>query len=127
MNAEDLRTFIAFVNDFRHIDQSFRQNFFTLRYRCRQKAGNAFLGQSFSPVAQSFMIGIVGIKTQTAVAMNINHARQDSIFAVILIDRLGSVWVNSCDLRVFDLQLRFNERTGNPNLLTLNNHLLVLP
>ena len=127
MNAEDFRTFVAFVNDFRDVDQRFGQHFFTLRDCGRQKTGDAFLRQSGSPGPQTFMISVVRIKTQTSVAMNINHARQDPILAVILIDRLGSIRVNSCDLRVYDLQLRFNERTGNPNLLTLNNHLLVLP
>ena len=127
MNAEDFRAFIAFVNNFRDIDQRFGQHFFALRDCGWQETGDAFLRQSGSPGPQPFMIGVVRIKTQTSVAMDIDHARQDPVLAVVLIDRLGSIWVNSCDLRVFDLQLRFDERTGNPDLLTLNNHLLVLP
>ena len=43
MNAEDFRAFIAFVNNFRDIDQRFGQHFFALRDCGWQETGDAFL------------------------------------------------------------------------------------
>ena len=78
------------------------------------------------PVAQTRLIGIVGIELKCSMTMDVHESGNNALGSVIVIRVLAAVRQNGSDLAVLNINTGRNKLVCDPDFLTLNNHFIFL-
>ena len=103
MDPQHLGSLIPFSHHFSHIGHCFCENIRHLGHRSRKDTRNALLGNPPHPVPKALWLPIVGVKSISAMSVDINKSRHDPLAPIILIRRLCPIWVYGLDLPLQDL------------------------
>ena len=122
MDTEDLCTLISLFYDLSNIGDRFGQHLFALCDGRRKDAGHSFFRNVLHPVAQSFFLCVIGIKSISAMGMDVDESRNDTLVAVVLVCRSGTIRQDLLDLAFFHFHLRLKPLPQDPDSLALNNH-----
>ena len=122
MDTEDLCTLISLFYDLSDIRGRFGQHLFALCDGRRKDCRSLLLpGTFFHPVAQSFFLCVIGIKSISAMGMDVDESRNDTLVAVVLVCRSGTIRQDLLDLAFFHFHLRLKPLPQDPDSLALNN------
>ena len=122
VDAQNLCAVVAALHDVRHIGDGVGQYLDALGDGGGEEAGDALRDDVLCPVAQTVLVGVVGVELVGAVAVDVHKAGDDALVTVIVVHILGAIGQDGGDPAVIHLNGSRDELVCQPDLFALYYH-----